>query len=237
MRTFSSILPFTNRFGLRWTTCINGGGAIGGAGNNTLISLCPVWGSGNGGCAFCTPPQFIPNDNCVSFSCFRSGGDFEILREFGIGEMSAVVEERGRVIASGMIAQHNLDRFADSTQPICRLGFNMTNMGCLESHGIPSRDNRMDLVLRGLVYLCERHPETPPLKNENGWAFLMACSYSHDSERWNVAEFVRGLEEKKLVRFSLTGDVNSAAVTEKGRKYYKSLVEAIHKSPQENQGN
>ena len=237
MRTFSSILPFTNRFGLRRATCISGGGAIGGMGGEHLITPCSIWES----CSFCTNPaphQYPPSrEDLVPGNCPRCGGEFE-MRDIDITDQPVIfptLGDRGRILLSGEIAQHNLRRHVDSSIIPYQIYLESADEFRLGNLKVPSREECMNLVLQGLVYLSDQFNSQQPLVtgDEGRWAFLMACSYS--SGKNEVEPFIRGLEEKALVRLP-SGAVGSVEIAEKGHERYKALVEAMRSSHQENQG-
>ena len=238
MRIFSSILPFTNRFGLRWATCMtNGGGAIGGFGGKRLIRPCPIWEN----CSFCTQTalhQYPPSENhLIPLNCPRCGGEFEMGKdELGIKVKFPALGDQARIFISGKIARHNLRRHVNSSISPCHVSAYSMDEGCLRLSGlgVPFREELMGLVLQGLGYLSDRSKSQYPLVTEEGrWAFLMACSYSSDAKE--VESLIRGLEEKALVRLP-SETVGSVVITEKGRERYKELVGVMCSSHQENQG-
>ena len=237
MRIFSSILPFTNRFGLQRATCISSWGAIGGLGGERQIRPCPIWED----CNFCTQTvdrQFPPSKkHLVPLNCPRCGGEFEILTDdTGLKADFPTLGDCGRILISGEIARHNLHRHVNPSISPYHVFSTRVNEGYLRGLTFPPKEECMDLVLQGLVYLSEQSNSQQPLAtgDRGRWAFLMACSYSPGEEE--VESFIRGLKEKALVRLP-SGSVDSAEVAKKGHERYKSLVEAMHKSSQqENQG-
>ena len=221
LRTFSSILPFTRRFGVRGVTCVTGGDAIGGLGGGSRIAKCPIWKP----CGYCAPIRSKPNnDECVIINCPRCGGEFEIQRtNMGV---DLNLTPTASALISGDIAQQNLRRAGDSSLPFYHFGREeLDKAKASAAQGVLSQSKRMDLVLEGLVYLSKQHEcRLRPLDgNEQGWAFLMACAYCFDpSDRQEVECLIRDLGEKGFVRLP-SGSPDSVEITESGRARVEGL--------------